>query len=73
MDEFCAGCFPEARKLEADIGNVRKQAFKYGQENKKTVAVYREGKEFRYAEASFAIGKYPIVEVLQYHPHAAAI
>lgn len=68
MSSGCEGCFQSAKGMQEQFEIVKAKAKEYGQQENKTVAIYREGFEFRYIVAEVAIANgYLIVEILSQH------
>lgn len=62
----CEGCFISARGQQEQLEQIRTQAKKYAIENEKTVAIYKEGFQYRFIEADKAGGLIIIEIVSQY-------
>lgn len=58
----CEGCFLSAKGQAAELSRIIKEAKNYAVQNQTTVAVYKEGNEYRYIAAASAAG----LPVLQY-------
>ena len=68
MSGGCDGCLISGKGQNESLDVLRSQAKKYAVENEKTVAIYKEGFEFRFIEAEKAseLG-YPVVEIISKH------
>lgn len=61
----CEGCFTSPRGQQEAFETIKAKAKTYALEQKKAVAIYREGYEFRYCDAELAITeRYNIAEVV---------
>lgn len=70
--EGCSNCLQSPEGIIRQLESVKKQAAKYVQKEKTSVAIYREGFEFRFCELRNAIaGSYPIAEVISFNPTAS--
>lgn len=68
MDSGCEGCAISPRGQHEALSNIRTIAKKYAIENEKTVAIYKEGFEYRYCDAEVAINSaYAVIEMLSKH------
>ncbi len=63
----CEGCFLSAKGQAAELSRAIKEAKTYAETNKVTVAIYKEGNEYRYIDAANAAGLPVIQYVSQYH------
>ncbi len=50
----CEGCFTSAKGQSIQLDVIRSQAKSYAIETEKTMAIYKEGYEYFYSEASAA-------------------
>lgn len=61
----CEGCLTSNRGQQEALSLIRSEAKKYAISNEKTVAIYKEGFEYRYCEAEYAIANgYHISEMV---------
>jgi hypothetical protein len=64
----CEGCFQSIRGQQEELNIISAKAREYAQEIQEPVAVYKEGYEYKYTRASFAIEQhYLIVQVVSFH------
>jgi hypothetical protein len=64
----CEGCFQSAKGMQEQLSITRSKAKQYAKEEQKTVAIYREGFDFRYCDEEVARREgYDIVEILSKH------
>jgi hypothetical protein len=64
----CESCITGPRGQAEELARVRQLAKQYAQAQEKTVAIYREGLEFRYCEHDQAIAnRMLVVEVVSQH------
>jgi hypothetical protein len=63
MSDSCPGCFQSAKGQQAEYEKILNQAREYSKENKKAVAVYKEGGEYKYLDAfeAYARGYGPVI------------
>ena len=65
MSEGCEGCRISAKGQNAQLNNIIKQARDYAQKENIPVAIVKEGYEYKYYSANFAIANgYNMVQVL---------
>lgn len=62
----CEGCFISARGQQEQLEQVRNAAKQYAIANEKTMAIYKEGFEYRFIEIDKAYGLIVIEIVSQY-------
>jgi hypothetical protein len=61
----CEGCITSSRGQQEALNIILKQAKDYAKENNITVAVYKEGLEYKFIEAGAAItGGYQIIDMV---------
>lgn len=69
--EGCPGCFSSAKGQQEQFEKVKNEAIAYSKENKKAVAIYKEGDEFKFLDAfaAYAGGYGPAIRevVSAYH------
>ena len=51
----CEGCLTTKRGLDEALEKAKTNAKKYAEENNKSVAIWQEGYEWKYGDASIAI------------------
>lgn len=56
MNEGCPGCIASARGQDEEFEKAKAKAIEYSKENKVPVAIYKEGNEWKIAEAFGAYG-----------------
>lgn len=65
--EGCGNCLQSPEGIARQYGSNKTQAADYVRNNRVSVAIYREGFEFRFVELRVAVAQqYPIVEVLSF-------
>ena len=61
----CEGCLISAKGQAQTLDAVRAEAKKYAIENETTVAIYKEGNDYRYTSAETAVrAGIPVLEYL---------
>lgn len=64
----CEGCLTSNKAQQQELERVRKEAKEYAVQNNQTMAIYKEGNEFRHLDAREAIARgYPVVEFVSQH------
>lgn len=67
----CPGCFQSAKGQQAAFDKVKNEATEYSTQNKKAVAIYKDGEEFKFLDAfeAYANGYGPVIRevVSAYH------
>jgi hypothetical protein len=66
MSDGCEGCYISNKGQNELLEATRTKAKQYAVEQKKTVAIYREGYEFRYCDAEISTGL-AIIELVSQH------
>jgi len=65
MSDGCEWCSISPKGQDQQLSNVLKQAKDYAKQENIPVAIYKEGNEYKFISASFAIANgYPILQVL---------
>jgi hypothetical protein len=64
----CDGCLVSNKGQQQNLQQVLDDGKKYAIENEKTVAIYKEGLDYKYCDAATAYANnYPIIKILSKH------